>query len=156
MNKHYSAAAWREQTAFNAMIISTLYMTNTLSWIFIVLAHWNNSPRVDMSLHTLSWFRAIRSLLLLLNAVWLAEQQQKPISQFGLPWPGLEPTIYSTRCEHINRTPSMCYTSVVYYNYILHVTIHDQHAKLDFHSAISLTQQSMCRHVAPLGTQYHD
>jgi len=32
--------------------------TNTLSWIFIVLAHWNNSPRVDMSLHsdTLFWF----------------------------------------------------------------------------------------------------
>jgi hypothetical protein len=31
-----------------------------LSWIFIVLAHWNNSPRVDMSLHsdTLFWFRA--------------------------------------------------------------------------------------------------
>jgi hypothetical protein len=32
--------------------------TNTLSWIFTVLAHWNNSPRIDMSLHsdTLSWF----------------------------------------------------------------------------------------------------
>ena len=30
---------------------------------FIVLAHWNNSPRVDMSLHsdTLSWFRANQS-----------------------------------------------------------------------------------------------
>jgi hypothetical protein len=29
-------------------------------WIFIVLAHWNNSSRIDMSLHsvTLSWFRA--------------------------------------------------------------------------------------------------
>jgi hypothetical protein len=28
-----------------------------MSLIFIVLAHWNNSPRVDMSLHsdTLSW-----------------------------------------------------------------------------------------------------
>jgi hypothetical protein len=29
------------------------------SWIFIVLAHWNNSPGVDMRPHsdTLSWFR---------------------------------------------------------------------------------------------------
>jgi len=42
---------------FNEMM-SILYYTNTLSWIFIELAHWNNSPRVDMSLHLdiLSWF----------------------------------------------------------------------------------------------------
>ena len=33
-----------------------------------LLAHWNNSPRVDMSLHsdTLFWFRADQSLLFLL------------------------------------------------------------------------------------------
>jgi hypothetical protein len=38
-----------------------------LSWIFIVLAHWNNSPRIAMSLHsdTLFWFRANQSLLFL-------------------------------------------------------------------------------------------
>ena len=29
-----------------------------LSWIFIVLAHWNNNPWVDMKLETLSWFWA--------------------------------------------------------------------------------------------------
>jgi hypothetical protein len=30
---------------FNEMMMrSTLYQTNTLSWIFILLAHWNNSP----------------------------------------------------------------------------------------------------------------
>jgi len=36
------------------------------SWIFIVLAHWNNSPRINMppNLDTLSWFRANQSLLL--------------------------------------------------------------------------------------------
>ena len=36
--------------------------------IFIVLAHWNNSPRLDMSLHsdTLFWFRADQSFLFLL------------------------------------------------------------------------------------------
>jgi hypothetical protein len=52
------------------MMRSALYKTNTLSWIFIVFAHWNNSTRVDMSLHfdILSWFRAIQSLFFLLNA----------------------------------------------------------------------------------------
>ena len=68
---------------FNEMMImmSTLYKTNMLSWIFLVLTHWNNSPRVDMSLHsdTLSWFRANQYLLFLLNAACLAEKQQLPI-----------------------------------------------------------------------------
>ena len=32
---------------FNEMMMrSALYYTNTLSWIFIVPAHWNNSPRL--------------------------------------------------------------------------------------------------------------
>ena len=35
---------------FNEMMMkSAWYKTNTLGLIFIVLAHWNNSPRVDMS-----------------------------------------------------------------------------------------------------------
>jgi hypothetical protein len=29
------------------MTVSTLYWTNMLSWIFIVLDHRDNSPRVD-------------------------------------------------------------------------------------------------------------
>jgi hypothetical protein len=60
------------------MMISAWYYTNILSWIFIVLAHWNNSPRIDMSLHsdTLSWFRSNQSLLFLLNAACLAERKQ--------------------------------------------------------------------------------
>ena len=66
-----------------------------LSWIFIVLVHWNNSPRVDMLLHsdTLFWFRAIQSLLFLLNTNLLL---------FGLTQPELDPTIYRTRGEHAN------------------------------------------------------
>jgi hypothetical protein len=42
------------------------------------LDHWNNSPRVDVSLHsdTFFWFRANQSLLLLLNAAYLAEKQE--------------------------------------------------------------------------------
>ena len=45
-----------------------------LSWIFIiVLAHWYNSPRVDMSPHSdiLFWFQVNQSLLFLLNAACL-------------------------------------------------------------------------------------
>jgi hypothetical protein len=63
---------------FNEMMMSSaLFYNNTLSWSLIVLGHWNNSPRVDMSLHsdTLSWIRANQSLLFLLNAVCLAEKQ---------------------------------------------------------------------------------
>jgi hypothetical protein len=60
-----------------------------------VLVHWNNSPRVDMLLHsdTLFWFRAIQSLLFLLNTNLLL---------FGLTQPELDPTIYRTRGEHAN------------------------------------------------------
>ena len=67
---------------FNEMMTrSALYWTNTLSWIFLVLVHWNNSPRVDMSVNsdTLFWFRANQSLLFLLNAACLADKQQIPI-----------------------------------------------------------------------------
>jgi hypothetical protein len=47
----------------------------------IVLAHWNNRPRIDMSSQsdTLSWFRAKQSLLFLLYAACLGEKQQIPI-----------------------------------------------------------------------------
>ena len=64
------------------MMMSNLYFTNTLSWIFIVLVPWNNSPRIDMSLHsdTRFWFGVNLSLLLLLSAACLAEDQQISIS----------------------------------------------------------------------------
>jgi hypothetical protein len=58
--KAKSAISWREQVIFNAMMMmSALYLTNTLHWFFVVLAHWNNSACVSMSPHpgTLSWFR---------------------------------------------------------------------------------------------------
>ena len=31
------------------IMMSVLYYTNTLSWIFTLLAHWNNSQWIDMS-----------------------------------------------------------------------------------------------------------
>ena len=57
-----------------------------------------------MSLHsdTLFWFRTNQYLLFLLNAAFLAEKQHTPILVFGLTRPGLEPTIYRTRGEHVN------------------------------------------------------
>jgi len=67
---------------FNEMIMrSALFRPTRLVCFFIVLSHWNNSPWVDMSLHsgTLFWFRANQSLLLLLNAAYLAGKQQIPI-----------------------------------------------------------------------------
>jgi len=67
---------------FNEMMMrSILYKTNTLSSIVIVLSHWNNIPRVDMSLHsdTLSWFRANQPLFFLLNVACLVWKQQIPI-----------------------------------------------------------------------------
>ena len=85
---------------FNEMMMrSALFYTNTPSWIFIVLAHWN-SPWVDMSLHsdTLFWFWANQSLLFLLSR----EATNTNFIVFGLTRPGLEPTIYRIRGEHAN------------------------------------------------------
>ena len=55
-----------------------------------------------MSLHsdTLFRFRANQSLLLLLNAVWLAEATNTNFIVFGLTRPGLQHMIYHTRGEH--------------------------------------------------------
>ena len=66
-----------------------LYYINKISWIFIMLAHWNNSAWVDMSLHsyTLPWLRVNQSVLFLLNGVCLEEKQQMLILQ-SLVWPG--------------------------------------------------------------------
>ena len=74
-----SATSWREQVTFDEMLMmSALYYIRTFCWIFVVLAHWNNSRWVGMSLHweTLSWFRNKQSLFLPLKAACLAEKQQ--------------------------------------------------------------------------------
>ena len=56
-------------------------LSDSLSWICVVLAHWNNSTKIDMSpqTDTLSWIRADESLLFLLNAAYLSKKQQIPI-----------------------------------------------------------------------------
>jgi hypothetical protein len=89
-----------KQIKVRRTFMKVLYSTNTLSWIFIVLTHWNNSHRIDMSPHSdiLSWFQANQSLFILLNAAGLAEKQQIPILE-SLVWPH---TMYRTRGEHAN------------------------------------------------------
>ena len=77
------------------MMRSALFETNTLSWIFTVLAHWNNStPHLD----TLFWFRVNQSLLLLLSAACLAAKQQIPILS-SLVWPDRGSNPRSTALE---------------------------------------------------------
>ena len=77
-------------------MMSTLYKINMLSWIFIVLAHWCNSPRVDMLLHSdkLSLFQANQSLPLLINVVCL-EATNTNFTVFVLTWAGLKNPQYT-------------------------------------------------------------
>ena len=87
------------------MIMTVLFVLDQHSISFVVLGHWNNSPRIDMSLHseTLFWFRDSQSLLLLLDAVRLAVKQHiLNFIVFGLTRPWLESTTYRTRGDHAN------------------------------------------------------
>ena len=62
---HFQLNYVKNKLYFNEMtIMFALYNTNTLSSFAIVLAHWNNSPRLEMSLHsnTLSWFQSSLNL----------------------------------------------------------------------------------------------
>jgi hypothetical protein len=73
------------------IILYVLYKINMISWIFIVLAHWNNSPWQHMSLSsdTLSWIPANQCLPILLNTPCLVKKQQTSILLF-LIWPDLD------------------------------------------------------------------
>ena len=81
---NFLAVLCREQVTFNEIMMMSLCS----EFDFIVLAHWNNNPRVDMSLHsdTLFWFRVNQSWLFLLNDVCLVEKQQIPMLK-SLVWP---------------------------------------------------------------------
>ena len=58
-------------------------------------AHWNKSPLVDMSTHCSDSDQT--RLLLLLNVIYLAEEQHIPILLSGLTRPGLKLTNHHTR-----------------------------------------------------------
>jgi hypothetical protein len=85
--KLYSNFIWQLQLTWPIKIMRWWWdllctrPTRLVGLFFIVLAHWNNNPLIDMSPHsdTLFWFWAIQSLFFLLNAAFLAEKQQIPI-----------------------------------------------------------------------------
>ena len=76
---------------------------STLEWILFVLAHWNTSSRIDMSLHssTLSFFLTPYGCML----NWERTHSNFTVISWTRPWP--ESTIYRTRSEHANH-----YTSI--------------------------------------------
>ena len=71
---NFSAISWREQVNFQWDDEIRFVLDQHADFDF----YSDNSPREDMSLHsvTLFWFRANQSLLFLLNAACLAEKQQ--------------------------------------------------------------------------------
>ena len=93
----------------NKLIFNVLDQPS-VGWISIVLAHWNNSPRVDRSLHsdTLFWFGASQSLLFLLNTAYLADKQQLPML-WSLVWPdrGSSPRSIALEVSMLTITPPM-------------------------------------------------
>jgi len=78
------------------IMMTTLYLTNMLSWTFLELDHWHNSLWVYMSnSDTLSCFQANQFLLLLLKCCMLSgEAANTNIIVFGLTSQGLESMIY--------------------------------------------------------------
>ena len=102
--------SWREQVNFqwDWWGDPLLPRPTQLDWFFflIMLAHWNNSLRIDMPPHsdTLSWFRVNHQcLLFLLNVACLAEKQQIPISE-SLVWPDRDSNLWPTVFEVSMRT----------------------------------------------------
>jgi hypothetical protein len=73
-----------------------------LSWIIIVLPHWNNSLRVDMSPGWTHYPDSEQPVFVL--SIWCCvfrgEATNTNFIVFGLIRLGLEPTIYHTRGEH--------------------------------------------------------
>ena len=90
-----TSISWREHVTYQWDDDEVRFV---LSWIVIGLAHWNNCPRVDMSLHldTLFWFLFNQSLFLLCSDGCLARSNNTNFKFFGLTRPGLELTIFRT------------------------------------------------------------
>ena len=102
-----SAISWREQVNFQWDDDEFRFVLDQHTEVdfLLVLAHWNNSPRIYMSPYsdTLSWFRrqplfALSSYCCMISG----EATNTNNIVFGLTRSGLEHTIYSTRGEHAN------------------------------------------------------
>ena len=73
--------------------MSALYKINTLGWIFIVLTHRNNAGR-----HV----APLGHIILLSSQPVIGKSNKWHLIVFGVTRPVLEPTIYRTRCRHLN------------------------------------------------------
>ena len=75
-----------------------------LCWIFIVLAHWNNSLHVDMLLHSWHIILILNQpvIALTLKVTCLVEKKKLPTLVLGFTWKWLEPTINCTRGKYGN------------------------------------------------------
>jgi hypothetical protein len=96
-----------------------------------VLAHCNNSPRIDMSPHldTSFRFQANQSLLFLLNAACLAEKQHIPILH-SLVWPdrGSNPRSTTLEASTLTIAPSRQWKSTVWKELLnIYNFIHSKH-----------------------------
>ena len=82
----------------------------------VVLAHWNNSPLVDMSFYwdTLTWLQANQSLLLLLNTVYFIIASSRKYQFESLVWP-IELTICPTQDDHATHNNTDCIGSKWWY-----------------------------------------
>jgi hypothetical protein len=69
--------SWREQVDFQRDGDRVRFVKHQQAELefLIVLAHWNNSPRVEMLPHTWCWFRANQSLLF--SLMMRAQQRRK-------------------------------------------------------------------------------
>jgi hypothetical protein len=100
MNEGRLSSEWgivkRQMSYFTAT--SVYHGEIKLSWIFIVLAP--EITHIGLHSDTLSWFRANRSLLFLLNAVYVlnGETTNTNVILFSLSRPGFERTQY----QHAN------------------------------------------------------
>ena len=87
----------RGKVTLIVLLRHSLYKTNTLSLMFIVLAHWNNSSaQVDIFL--LGNIVLFIQFLLLLGG----KVVNTNLLVFGLTRSGIEPTIFRTQSECVN------------------------------------------------------
>jgi hypothetical protein len=95
-----------------------------LTWLFIVIVHWHNRPRIHMLLHldTFSLFGDTTNLSCKSYQMFLADQMQLIPILKSLVWcyQGLEPTIFSIRDDHNNHFMVATMTWWTFMEYLCH------------------------------------
>ena len=116
-----SAMSWREQVNFQWDDDEVRFVLDQhAEYDFYIASSLKQQSRVDMSLHTdtLFWFGANQSLLFLLNAAYLAEEQQIP-SSLSLVWPNRNssPGSTATEASTLTITPQIRLICIWYFHY---------------------------------------